>query len=315
MTGGHPAPFPVELARRAIRLSTWPGEVVFDPFAGTGSTLVAARQLGRRAVGVEALRPLLRARCRPARTDRPRLRGLRLTTRCAPGRPGVQTVRPGACPLDGGRRGQPYDHWLGRHALGGIPLRRDASSHRHRAGRRDRVRRVRHELRRRGVPDVRPAAPPPGRPRGGGGDLLGPTGVGHGRTLRRGRRWRLVADDGPALRRTAWATTSRTVGHGESSSSAHGPWTRRAVRRLAVVAVVLSAVAVAVGPGRVGHRRSVAAVLVARPRSRLAGDRVPVVSGDTAGAGRGRGSELRGGCRGSRGVRAGAVGRGGGLPE
>jgi len=53
-TGGHPAPFPVELARRATRLSTWPGEVVLDPFAGTGTTLLAARQLGRRAVGIEA---------------------------------------------------------------------------------------------------------------------------------------------------------------------------------------------------------------------------------------------------------------------
>ena len=51
--GGHPAPFPVELARRCIRLSTWPGEVVLDPFAGTGTTLLAARQLGRRAIGIE----------------------------------------------------------------------------------------------------------------------------------------------------------------------------------------------------------------------------------------------------------------------
>jgi site-specific DNA-methyltransferase (adenine-specific) len=51
--GGHPAPFPVELARRCIRLSTWPGEVVLDPFSGVGSTLVAARQLGRRAIGIE----------------------------------------------------------------------------------------------------------------------------------------------------------------------------------------------------------------------------------------------------------------------
>ena len=53
-TGGHPAPFPLELARRAIRLSTWPGEVVVDPFAVSGTTLLAARQLDRRAIGIEA---------------------------------------------------------------------------------------------------------------------------------------------------------------------------------------------------------------------------------------------------------------------
>jgi DNA modification methylase len=50
---GHPAPFPLELARRCIRLSTWPDETVLDPFAGSGTTLVAARQLGRRAIGIE----------------------------------------------------------------------------------------------------------------------------------------------------------------------------------------------------------------------------------------------------------------------
>lgn len=52
-SGPHPAPFPVELASRAIRLSTWPDEVVLDPFMGTGTTLLAARALGRRAVGIE----------------------------------------------------------------------------------------------------------------------------------------------------------------------------------------------------------------------------------------------------------------------
>jgi site-specific DNA-methyltransferase (adenine-specific) len=51
---GHPAPFPIELARRAVRLSTWPGETVLDSFAGSGTTLLAARQLGRRAIGIEA---------------------------------------------------------------------------------------------------------------------------------------------------------------------------------------------------------------------------------------------------------------------
>lgn len=50
---GHPAPFPVELARRCIRLSTWPGETVVDPFMGSGTTLVAARELGRKVVGAD----------------------------------------------------------------------------------------------------------------------------------------------------------------------------------------------------------------------------------------------------------------------
>jgi DNA methylase len=52
-SAGHPAPMPVEVARRCIRLSTWPGETILDPFAGSGTTLLAARQLGRRAIGIE----------------------------------------------------------------------------------------------------------------------------------------------------------------------------------------------------------------------------------------------------------------------
>jgi len=54
LTGArHPAVMPAELARRCIRRSTWPGESVLDPFAGWGTTLLAARQLGRRALGIE----------------------------------------------------------------------------------------------------------------------------------------------------------------------------------------------------------------------------------------------------------------------
>lgn len=50
---GHPAPFPIELPRRLIRLFTYTGELVLDPFVGTGTTLIAAREMGRRAVGYE----------------------------------------------------------------------------------------------------------------------------------------------------------------------------------------------------------------------------------------------------------------------
>ena len=48
---GQPAPFPIDLPTRAIRLSTWPGETVFDPFCGGGSTLRAAKDLGRKRSG------------------------------------------------------------------------------------------------------------------------------------------------------------------------------------------------------------------------------------------------------------------------
>lgn len=50
---GHPAPFPVELPRRLIELYTYADDVVLDPFTGSGSTLVAAAQAGRRWVGYE----------------------------------------------------------------------------------------------------------------------------------------------------------------------------------------------------------------------------------------------------------------------
>ena len=44
---------PVELARRAIEYSSLPGEAVLDPFAGSGSTLIAAEQTARRAYLLE----------------------------------------------------------------------------------------------------------------------------------------------------------------------------------------------------------------------------------------------------------------------
>jgi len=50
---GHPAPFPLDLPARLVQLFSYPGDIVLDPFAGTGTTLVAARRLGRRGVGYD----------------------------------------------------------------------------------------------------------------------------------------------------------------------------------------------------------------------------------------------------------------------
>jgi len=50
---GHPAPFPVELPRRLIELYTYRGEVVLDPFMGSGQTALAAMRSGRHFVGYE----------------------------------------------------------------------------------------------------------------------------------------------------------------------------------------------------------------------------------------------------------------------
>jgi DNA modification methylase len=50
---GHPAPFPVELPYRLIQFYTYAGEVVLDPFMGSGQTALAAIKAGRRFVGYE----------------------------------------------------------------------------------------------------------------------------------------------------------------------------------------------------------------------------------------------------------------------
>ncbi|ADQ47341.1 DNA methylase N-4/N-6 domain protein [Caldicellulosiruptor kronotskyensis 2002] len=50
---GHPAPFPVELPRRCIKLFSFEEDTVLDPFLGSGSTLIAALEEGRQGIGVE----------------------------------------------------------------------------------------------------------------------------------------------------------------------------------------------------------------------------------------------------------------------
>ena len=50
---GHPAPYPVALAERLIRMFSFAGDTVLDPFLGTGSTQLAAVTCGRNSIGVE----------------------------------------------------------------------------------------------------------------------------------------------------------------------------------------------------------------------------------------------------------------------
>ena len=50
---GHPAPFPVELAERVIKLYSYTSDVILDPFAGSGTTCLAAALSGRRYVGYD----------------------------------------------------------------------------------------------------------------------------------------------------------------------------------------------------------------------------------------------------------------------
>jgi len=52
-TKNHPAPFPLELAERLIRMFSFVGDTVLDPFMGTGTTSLAASRWGRNSIGVE----------------------------------------------------------------------------------------------------------------------------------------------------------------------------------------------------------------------------------------------------------------------
>lgn len=52
-TREHPAPYPLELADRLVRMFSFVGDVVLDPFCGTGTSMLAAMQSGRHSIGIE----------------------------------------------------------------------------------------------------------------------------------------------------------------------------------------------------------------------------------------------------------------------
>jgi site-specific DNA-methyltransferase (adenine-specific) len=49
----HPAPFPLELAYRLVRMFSFVGDTVLDPFCGSGTTMLAAMKCGRNSIGIE----------------------------------------------------------------------------------------------------------------------------------------------------------------------------------------------------------------------------------------------------------------------
>lgn len=69
-TKQHPAPFPLELATRLVRMFSFTGDTVLDPFCGSGTTMVAALRTGRNSIGVEIDPEYCRmtARCLKAET-------------------------------------------------------------------------------------------------------------------------------------------------------------------------------------------------------------------------------------------------------
>ena len=52
-TREHPAPYPLELAERLVRMFSFVGDIVLDPFGGTGTTSLAAARSGRNSISVE----------------------------------------------------------------------------------------------------------------------------------------------------------------------------------------------------------------------------------------------------------------------
>jgi modification methylase len=52
-TRKHPAPFPIELALRLVRMYSFVGDTILDPFLGTGTTTIAALEAGRNSIGYE----------------------------------------------------------------------------------------------------------------------------------------------------------------------------------------------------------------------------------------------------------------------
>ena len=72
-TKQHPAPFPMELATRLVRMFSFTGDTVLDPFCGSGTTMIAALRTGRNSIGVEIEPEYCRMAARYLKAENPDL--------------------------------------------------------------------------------------------------------------------------------------------------------------------------------------------------------------------------------------------------
>jgi DNA modification methylase len=68
-TRNHPAPFPLELATRLVRMFSFTGDTVLDPFCGSGTTMIAALKHARHSIGVEIDREYCRMAARRLKAE------------------------------------------------------------------------------------------------------------------------------------------------------------------------------------------------------------------------------------------------------
>ncbi|MDR3274708.1 MAG: site-specific DNA-methyltransferase [Endomicrobium sp.] len=57
---GHTAPFPIEIPEMAIRLFSYSNEIVLDPFGGSFTSVIAAKQFGKVGIGIEVIKRCLK---------------------------------------------------------------------------------------------------------------------------------------------------------------------------------------------------------------------------------------------------------------